>query len=114
MMLEAPSKQVARSDTVVCRGCTCARLVVGSFERVEETRCPSPAGECEEPVAKEGPHTWQGLTTLSRTERHFPGPLATTSRPRDPEPVSTMRLAGGCPGTPSRAAHVADRCERGG
>ena len=109
MMLETPSKQVARAGTVVCTGCTCARLVLGSFERVEETRCPSRAGEWEEPVAKEGPHPWQGLTTLSRTERHFPGPLATTSRPRDPEPVPTIRLAGVCAGTDSSAAHVAER-----
>ena len=109
MMLETPSKQVAGAGTVVCTGCTCARLVLGSFERVEETRCPSRAGEWEEPVAKEGHHPWQGLTTLSRTERHFPGPPDAAGRLRDPEPVLTIRLAGVCAGTDSSAAHVAER-----
>ena len=95
-MLETPSKQVARAGTVVCTGCTCARLVLGSFERVGKATCPSRAGEWEEPVVKEGHHPWQGLTTLSRSERHFPGPPDAAGRLRDPEPVLTMRLAGVC------------------
>ena len=75
-----------------------------SFERVDETRRPSREGEWDEPVACEGHHPWQGLTTLSRTERHFPGPPDAAGRLRDPEPVLTIRLAGVCVGTDSSAA----------
>ena len=96
MMLETPSKQVARAGTVMCRGGTCARLVLGSFERVDESRRSSRAGEWGKPVAREGHHPWQGLTTLSRTERHFIGPPDAAGRLRDPEPVLTMRFAGVC------------------